>query len=134
MKREVKFRGKRVDNDQWIYGSYHPHQEVKLAIASKDQIKENTKALILLEGMADWNLSVPIEAIYVIPESVGQFTGLRDNNNKGNKIYEGDVVYLSGYGDYIVEFPFTQLYDSLTEGDVGTIKGNTYENPDLLEG
>lgn len=61
-----------------------------------------------------------------------QFTGLKDNNNKGKEIYEGDVVYLAGYGDYIVEFPFIELYNALNEGDVGKIKGNIYENPELL--
>jgi hypothetical protein len=46
---------------------------------------------------------------------------------------EGDVVFIAGYGRYIAEFPFTELYESSVEGDIGMILGNIYENPELVE-
>ena len=59
-----------------------------------------------------------------------QFSGLQDIN--GVDIFEGDVVSIAGYGDYEVEFPFLELYDAKTEGDIGKIIGNIYENPELI--
>lgn len=59
-----------------------------------------------------------------------QYTGLKDKN--GNKIFEGDIVDLAGYGSYEVEFPFIELYEAYSEGDIGEIIGNIHENPELV--
>ena len=59
-----------------------------------------------------------------IPE---QYSGVKSNNNKGDKIFAGDKVYIAGYGEYIAKFPFTELYDALMEDDVGEVMGNIHE-------
>lgn len=56
-------------------------------------------------------------AFKVIGSSVGMFSGLKDSG--GVEIYEGDNLYLAGYGPYKVKFPFAELYEAASEGDIG---------------
>ena len=104
--RDIKFRGECVEEGTWKYGN-----------------------LVVVFGYAyihTVNTGQTSPTAYrVKPDTIGQFTGIQDSNGVG--IYEGDTIYLAGYGDCEMEFPFFELYDAAAELDIGAITGNVHE-------
>ena len=120
MKREIKFRGKRVDNDKWVYGS--------LLINPIDGV---CKIMTVLK-------TVP-EYFEVIPNTVGQFIGIKDK--KGKDIYEGDIVENNKKYKIIWYKYFFAIEDQAGNNfqiEYNThlyfeVIGNIYETPELLK-
>jgi hypothetical protein len=127
--REILFRGKRVDNGEWIEGDL---------IQSRDKTYIHPKANSF--RVSETGLSKLIVLREVYPETVGQYTGLTDKN--GKKIFEGDIIRSNSERGYIEYYPNDCAFDVVDDhgfywliSEMSNIEviGNIHDNPELLE-
>lgn len=133
--REILFRGKRKDNGKWIEGGVCQTEGYTIILTFED-----------FEGTLYEPPSSELCDIEVIPETVGQFTGLTDKN--GKKIFEGDILNTtnSNCAIWYVDYKNTAFccnqgnanYSCVLEefmqfSEVEVI-GNIHDNPELLKG
>ncbi len=132
--REILFRGKRLDNDEWIEGFYYINSALRPIMAVlPDEI-----------GRGRW--------YEVDPATVGQYTGLKDC--KGKPVFEGDIVRLSEYvkrtfdvSDGVVNWSRGAFFVGDCDRIIkslsvvasaewvlrGEVIGNIHDNPELLD-
>ena len=116
--REIIFRGKTVCDGDWVYGgiTWNP---------SRKKVFIHTK----------WDEDE------VVPETVGQYTGLTDKND--TKIFEGDIVKVENAlvkGIFAVEY-MTMIASFIVSrggryflgGCNSEVVGNVFDNPELLK-
>ena len=81
--REIKFRGKHIDNGEWVYGGI---------VHQTDCYGNEVDKYFIIDGTTTQDYDIGFE-YQVIPETVGQFTGQLDRTKKEYvKIYENDIV------------------------------------------
>lgn len=154
MNREIKFRGKMIPENEWIFGTILRIPAPPVCFGKS----ETDKYYIQFPDpryMPDWNMPYKMVQGEVNPDTIGQYTGLHDKN--GKEIYEEDVVKITNknskvipikpliaqivwseeYLAYIlittsVKDAFENLGDYI-DYDIEVI-GNIYDNPELLGG
>ena len=122
--RTIKFRGKSILHDEWLYGDL---------VHSAD----NKRFGILVNDKDSY------DECEVTPETIGQFTSLYDCD--GKEIYEGDILDFNGL---TVEVRFVRgVFAFLVNGDLdkelcgdcrtdlfAKVIGNIHDNPNILKG
>ena len=139
--RDILFKAKRIDNGEWVEGYYVYH--IKRTIcAFADCVKpEDEQHVIMQDGFSDWNMPRDTVNYDIDPNTLCQYTGLKDKN--GKLVYEGDLLKLSiqGYVQdnlFVVEdlrsfFFLLDREDQYYAVDWVEIVGNVHENPELLK-
>lgn len=140
MAREILFRGKIQDDKKWVEGYLF-------------KFNGADDTLILTGKLNITRMYIGLEKYPVIPETIGQYTGLLDN--QGNKIFEGDIIrvkdeftdeigiiefgkyaFSGDYGYYVNWCKATDFRNELAYWVTCRgleVIGNIHDNPELLE-
>jgi uncharacterized phage protein (TIGR01671 family) len=152
---EIKFRAKDADTGKWRYGYYVLHEKVTPCVIGEADKEDNEEHLLIFDGFSDWNLPKPWYKCNINPDTLGQYTNVKDS--KKVEVYAGDILidergrywivyaapggfcvcrtteWIETCGHPIMTSGLSELQNVAWTEQSCTVVGNIYDNPELIE-
>lgn len=133
MNREIIFRGKSSDNDEWVQGHLHKKRNPFKEYFYIDTLK--------IGKIGEYN-TIECVTEMVEPETIGQYIGINDKN--GIKIFEGDIINGKDGTIILIKYTNTGFYPYRNQSGFskitnwknvldGEVIGNIHDNKELLD-
>ena len=134
------FRGKRIDNEEWVQGHYDFIPQSYILAKDLHMVR------FLQDGFLHSHKTITSNSVSIDPATLGQCTGLKDADNR--LIFEGDIVNTEiapGFGQNVkvvwhdsswcLQVPGWEgyYYRLLGRNTRCVVVGNVHDNPELLE-